>query len=59
MGVVNESAYFFLGSPACIDLVDKDSPPLLFFFLRDDLAIRSQFLKKLYSLTHKLPVKSF
>lgn len=41
MGVVNESAYFFLGSPACIDLVDRDLPPRLALFLRDDLAIIS------------------
>ena len=27
MGVVSESAYFTLGSPACIALVDKDFPP--------------------------------
>jgi hypothetical protein len=35
MGVISESAYLFLGSPACIALVDMDLLPfaaLIFFF---------------------------
>jgi len=45
MGVVNESAYFLRGSPACIALVDKDLQPLLTLCFFDALAI--------YSLSNK------
>ena len=39
MGVVSESAYFFLGSPAWMALVDKDLPPVLVLFEVVDLDI--------------------
>ena len=32
MGVVIESAYRLLGSPECTALVDRDLPPVSFFF---------------------------
>ena len=46
IGVVIESAYFLLGSPACIDLVERD---LVFFrvlFFEDDLGILNFSLNK-------------
>ena len=39
MGVVSESAYFTLGSPACIALVEMDFATLLALFFDNDLAI--------------------
>jgi len=39
MGVVIESAYFLLGSPACIDLVERDLPLFPGLFFEDDLDI--------------------
>lgn len=51
IGVVKESAYFFLGSPACIALVDKDLPAVTTHFFFGDLAIINSLLK------HRLRVK--
>jgi hypothetical protein len=46
MGVVNESAYLLLGSPACIALVDNDLSPLGTLFLFDDSAIVDRLLHR-------------
>ena len=52
IGVISESAYFRLGSPACIDLVDKDLPPRVVFFCLEDLGIILSFHSEtLYPLT--------
>lgn len=37
--MVSESAYFFLGSPAWMALVDKDLPPVLVLFEVFDFGI--------------------
>ena len=47
MGVINESAYFLLGSPAWIDLVDSDCFLVLVFFTLDVLAISYSLLNLL------------